>query len=66
MWLSHIPILQRLDLNEAQWIESLKTFRYRFFHVIGNLESLSGFARKINKDWIRGVGGAKRMYRQAA
>ena len=60
------PILQRLDLNENQWIESLKTFRHRFFHVIGNLQNPNGFARKKNKDWIRGKGGAKTLYRQVA
>ena len=57
------PILQRLDLNETEWIDSLKNFRQRFFHAIGHMQKLSSYARRRKTHWVKGIGSAKRMYR---
>ena len=60
------PILQRLDLNETEWIASLKNFRHRFFQAIGHIHKLNSYARRRKKHWVRGIGSSKSLYRQGA
>jgi len=61
---SHIkPILQRLDLNENQWIPSVQQYRNRFHVMVVKLSFLQDFAKRLNRFWFKGKAGVSALYR---
>ena len=56
------PILERLKLKTDGWVESMTNFRKVFHRTIGSEESLISLAPKYNKNWIQGVGAARKNF----
>jgi REP element-mobilizing transposase RayT len=61
---SHVkPILQKLYVNEASWVDSTRYFGKRFGRALGRIEKLKGFAQQINQNWLHGHTQARAFYR---
>jgi hypothetical protein len=56
------PILQRLGINEHDWIKQLQRFGSSFTHVAGRAEHMQAFAKKNDKHWFQGIGTARKLF----
>jgi len=60
---SHVlPILQKLGVNEAGWVDNVNHFGRRFYHVIGAVDAMRQYSDKIGQWWVQGMGCARRLY----
>ena len=60
---SHLaPILERLQVNEETWIESVKTFGVHFHRAAGSAASIAQAAEKAGRRWFRGIGFARSAF----
>jgi len=60
---AHItPILQRLSIDESQWLNSVKHFHSRFYRMIGQLHTLQQAYRTMGQSWVKGFSAAKALY----
>jgi REP element-mobilizing transposase RayT len=64
---SHIaPILQRLQLNEREWLTNVTHFGSRFYKVIGKIDAIKRFSQHLEQRWLQGLSQCSRLYRQQA
>ena len=68
------PILQRLDIQPENWIDSVSHFHKYFFDAAGTLSSLEQFRERKNRQrsemadeeesvaWIKGMASYKKLY----
>jgi len=56
------PILQRLAIDESQWLNSVKHFHSRFYRMIGQLPRLQQACRAMGQCWLKGLGVVKALY----
>jgi len=60
---AHItPILQRLAIDEKEWLMSVKHFHSRFYRMIGKLTCLQQACRHMGQSWLKGLGAVKALY----
>ena len=59
------PILQRLDLDQDHWIDSVQQNRNRFHVMVGKLAFMQQLAKQLNRSWYKGKGGVMALYRGA-
>jgi len=60
---AHItPILQRLAIDEKEWLMSVKHFHSRFYRMIGKLSCLQQACRQMGQSWLKGLGAVKALY----
>ena len=60
---SHLaPILERLQVNDETWAESVKTFGVHFHRAAGRAASTMQAAEKAGRRWFRGVGFARSAF----
>ncbi len=52
------PILQRLGIDEKDWIKHIHYFERQFPTVAGNIDKLRQFAKETSRRWIKGMGHA--------
>jgi hypothetical protein len=57
------PILQRLNIDEEAWLESMRPKGNVFGRAMGKLNHLKIHARALGQSWIKGLRQAERMYR---
>ena len=55
-------ILQRLEINEAHWIDGIAHYGSYFYKVVGTLQHLIAESAQRGKCWLRGQGAAKLLY----
>jgi hypothetical protein len=48
------PILESLRLDPNQWAQTVRGYRKLFWQAAGNAESLSGFASRLGRRWLKG------------
>ncbi len=56
------PILQRLEINEHEWVDGVEYFGRRFYHVIGLLRHMVTERIEQGKRWLKGQGAVKQLY----
>ena len=56
------PILQRLQINADNWLETVSQFDSRFTHVAGRVESMAKAAVRLGRRWLAGVLNASRAF----
>jgi len=56
------PILQRLQINADNWLETVSEFDSRFTHVVGRVESMAKAAIRLGRRRIAGVMSASRAF----
>ena len=59
------PILARLNIDKAAWIETMQPSGNVFGRAMGKLNHLQIHARALGQSWIKGLRQAERMYRHA-
>ena len=52
------PILQRLGIDEKDWIKHIHYFERQFPTVAGNIDKLRQLAKETSRRWIKGIGHA--------
>ena len=59
---AHIaPVLERLGIEEKQWLPTVKHFGSRFCWAAGCVESLREFSRSVGASWLKGMGRDRRL-----
>ena len=56
------PILQRLEINEHEWVDGVEHFGRRFYRVIGLLRHMVTEQIEQGKRWLKGQGAVKQLY----
>ena len=56
------PLLQRLNINDELWVESVTHFGRRFHGFIGSVEKLRRIGKKLGRRWLQGVSHCKALY----
>ena len=57
------PILQRLGIEEGNWVKNTQFFGRRFRRVLGRIDRVRTFADRINQKWLTGLEEARAFYR---
>ena len=62
------PILERLEINETEWVSSTEFFREKFRRIVGTEERLKKAAKRAKKSWFHGIRAARALfgYKRAA
>jgi len=56
------PILERLGVDPAQWIESTRYYRSRFRRALGSVAAMRSYCERIGARWLRGQTHCARLY----
>ena len=59
------PILTRLEVNQAYWLQASTTFGSSFHRAAGTISSMERAAREIDQQWLQGKKTGERLFRQA-
>lgn len=60
---SHIqPVLQRLGVNEQNWVTNTQHFGSRFHRALGRINRIRQFARRVEQKWISGINQTAEFY----
>jgi len=60
---AHIsPILQRLGVNEKDWVNQVTRFGRSYYRFVGPVEKLQQISASLGQWWMQGVGNAQRLY----
>jgi REP element-mobilizing transposase RayT len=62
---SHLaPILQRLEINQDQWVDGVEHYGRRFYRVVGSLRQLVNETIDQGLCWFRGQQAAKILFQK--
>lgn len=56
------PILQKLGVNEANWVNNTQHFGSRFHRALGRVNQIRQLADRMDRKWINGFSSAKQFY----
>lgn len=56
------PILQKLGVNESNWVSNTQYFGSRFHRVLGRINRIRQLADRTKANWIIGLEPAKQFY----
>lgn len=56
------PILQKLGVNEANWVNNTQHFGSRFHRALGRIDQIRQLANRTKSKWIKGLTSAKHFY----
>ena len=60
---AHIqPILERLGVKEANWVDNTQHFGSRFHRALGRINQIRQLANRTKTKWIKGLTAAKHFY----
>lgn len=60
---AHIqPILERLGVKEANWVDNTQHFGSRFHRALGRINQIRQLANRTKTKWIQGLTAAKHFY----
>ena len=59
---SLLPILKRLDLDDAHWVDTVKSYGSLYYRVAGKVEKLSQAALQAGQKWFQGSAGSRLVY----
>jgi len=60
------PILNRLELNQHHWVDSVQRYGGLYYRVAGSVQSLARAALHVGQKWFRGLKSSREMYRNTA
>ena len=60
------PIMQRLNINEKEWLTNVQYFEHRFIKAIGPINALRQYGNCIKQSWLKGVGHCAQLYQPRA
>ena len=56
------PILQKLGVNEANWVNNTRYFGSRFHRALGRVNQFRQLANRTGSKWITGLSSAQQFY----
>ena len=56
------PILQKLGVQEANWVAGVEHFGRRFGRFVGPVDKLKSLSDKLGQWWIRGTSNCRCLY----
>ena len=56
-------ILQKLQLDEDTWMETVQGFSKGFHSFVGPEEQLKSLCRKQKRHWIRGINACRKLFK---
>ncbi len=56
-------ILQKLDLDEHTWMETVQGFSSGFHTFIGPEDKLQALCQKQKKHWVRGIKACRKLFK---
>jgi hypothetical protein len=56
------PLLERMELNTENWLETVQHFGSRFYHIAGPVKTLANAAAGLGLKWMKGKTGAKAAF----
>jgi len=56
------PILQKLGVQEGNWVRDVQNFGRRFGRIVGPVELLNNMSNKLGLWWIRGTSNCRCLY----
>ncbi len=60
------PLLESLDLDAEEWLDTVRTYRKRFGLVAGTLDQMRTSAQRVGQKWWKGIRGVEKAFRKAA
>ena len=61
---AHIaPVLEKLQLNPANWTNTVKHFDNKFFYMVGQLNDLIKATSDTGRQWCKGKTASLLMYK---
>jgi len=60
------PILQRLGVDEAHWVDNVQHFGRRFHRFVGRVERLKSLSHELGHRWLHGLTASAGFYRRVA
>ncbi len=64
-YIKHIipSILQKLQLDEQTWMDTVQGFSKGFYSFIGPKQQLKLLCQKQNRHWVRGINACRKLFR---
>lgn len=56
------PILQKLGVEESNWVRNTQHFGKRFGRVLGRIDQIRRFAQRLDQKWLGGLAQARAFY----
>jgi len=60
-----LPLMERLQVNESEWVNMVNYFGRRFYRVIGPIEAVKKIGKQINDHWVKGLLQCGQLYKTA-
>jgi hypothetical protein len=57
------PLLESLDLDAVEWLETVRSYRKRFGLVAGTVSQMRAAARRAGQKWWKGIRGVEKVFR---
>ena len=57
------PILNRLGIDQNEWLNSVTTFEERFHLAAGAIDKLQTMAKQLNQKWLKGSRAARQLFK---
>ena len=59
------PLLQKLNINEEEWLHGVKDFGQCFGCAMGSQHALTRYGTRLGKNWLQGAQASQRFYKVA-
>ncbi len=57
------PILNRLGINQSEWLKGVSSFETRFHLAVGAIDKLQAMAEQLQQKWLKGSSAAKQLFK---
>ena len=59
-----MPILDRLKIDESEWLNTVSHYGHRFYRIVGPIELIRKISRKVNRNWFKGMFHCEKLYKK--
>ena len=59
-----LSILDRLQINENEWLNTVNHYGRRFYRIVGPVDLIRKISKKINRNWFKGLFQCERLYKK--
>ncbi|TQV72779.1 hypothetical protein FLL45_15020 [Aliikangiella marina] len=60
---SHIiPVLERLNINQDNWLKQVDGFGRNYYRVVGPAQLLQRYTERFKLNWVKGVSAVRSLY----
>ena len=59
-----VSILERLQIDENEWVNTVGHFGRRFYRFVGPVDLIRSISKTINRKWLKGMFQCERLYKK--